>query len=95
MKSEQKNFGKIGKTLTSSAYIEELYPSDTFRYLSQDFVLTQDYKKNSHRMAVCLNDGCSRWFDPSTTVERLDLYSLNNDGHIIALSKNQTYEQTN
>lgn len=86
MNYEQKKYGKIGnKSIDKICYIEELSPSDCFLYQKICFVLTQDYKKNSSRLAVSLEDGCSRWFEADTTVERIDIYTSNADGHIVGI----------
>lgn len=88
MSYEQTNYGKIGKT-TNKSYIEELSPADCFVYQNLSFLLTQDYKKDSSRLAISLADGCSRWFSPSTIVERTDLYTMNNDGHLVLVKTNE------
>lgn len=91
MNYEQKNYGKIGnKIIDKVCYIEELSPADCFLYQKTFFVLTQDYRKNSSRLAVSLADGCSRWFNPDTTVEKVELYSSNEDGHLVAIKDEKT-----
>ena len=94
MSYEQKNCGKTGKATNDRSYVEELSPSDCFYHQNLVFVLTQDHKKDSSRLGICLHDGCSRWFPASTIVEKIELYTTNNDGHLVKLHTNeQTTEQ--
>lgn len=86
MNYEQRNCGEIGKKNTDKiCYIEELLPADCFVYQKSFFLLTQDYRQNRARLAISLTDGCSRWFNPETTVERIEIYTSNEDGHLVAI----------
>jgi hypothetical protein len=66
-----------------------LVPADCFVYQDIIFLLTQDYKKDSSRLAISLADGCSRWFAASTIVEYTDLYTMNSDGHLVMVKNNE------
>jgi hypothetical protein len=94
MNYEQKNYGKIGsKSIDKTCYIEELSPSDCFLYQKTFFVLTQDYRKNSSRLAISLIDGCTRWFSADITVDRIELYTSNEDGHLVAIKNEKIITQ--
>jgi hypothetical protein len=94
MSYEQTNYGKNGKkNIDKICYIEELSPSDCFVHKKGHFLLTQDYKKNSSRLAISLTDGCSRWFDPATIVERIYLYTFNEDGHLVSIKNEYNTEE--
>lgn len=88
MNYEQTNYGKTGKTKTNKSYIEELVSSDCFLFQDIPYVLTQDYKKDSSRLAISLLDGCSRWLSASTIVEPMSVYRTNEDGHIVPVKPN-------
>lgn len=93
MSYEQTNYGRTGKkNIDKICYIEELAPSDCFIYQQSYFLLTQDYRKNSSRLAISLTDGCSRWFDADTTIERIDLYTSNEDGHLVPIKNENNPE---
>lgn len=66
-------------------YIEEMHNGDCFAVDEVYYVLTTDFKKNGHRLAVSVKDGFLRWFDSSKMVEELQLYTMDKDNNIIPI----------
>ena len=92
MKSEQTNYGKIGKI---ENFIEQLSAGSIFEFNSNIYILTHDFKKNASRLAVCISDGLSNWLPPETIVRTKDLYSINHDGHFVKINNaNENIIQT-
>ena len=75
-------------------YIEELVAGDAFAYNNKYFVLTSDYKSNNHKLAYSLDQGFAKWFDPSTIIEKISLYTLDEKNNILPL-KEQKKEEYN
>jgi hypothetical protein len=68
-----------------SKYIEELDYGDAFLSDSVCYILTTDFKKNGDRLAICLKDGSSRWFNSSFITEPIQLYITDKDSNIIPI----------
>lgn len=73
-------------------YLEELNAGDSFYYKNNYFVLTADYKKDGSKQCLSLYNGFYSWFRPDTTVEDIQLYTLDNNQNLISIKK---YEKTN
>jgi len=82
-------FGRIGRTITTSEimnkYIEELSNGDAFKFESEYFLLTSDFKKNGNRLGISLNEGFSRWFEGNLIIAPIQLYTMDIDNNIIPL----------
>lgn len=68
-------------------YIEELNFGDTFVHNNAHFILTIDSKKDGSKLAISLLDGKPLWFNPTSIVEKISLYTLDTANNIIPLKK--------
>lgn len=63
-------------------YVEELLPSNCFRYKDDSYLLTNDFRKNGQKLAYSLTTGFCRWFDANTMVDLLPIYGLDADNNL-------------
>ena len=75
-------------------YIEELASGDSFTYNNISYLITADFKSNGQKLAYSLIDGFAKWFDPSTIIEKINLYTLDEKNNILPI-KEQKKEEYN
>ncbi len=75
-------------------YIEELIAGDSFIYNNKYYILTSDFKGNGQKLAYSLDEGFAKWFDATNIVEKISLYTLDNQNNILPI-KEQKKEEYN
>jgi hypothetical protein len=70
-----------------SYFIESLSPGDTFEFNNNNYIITYDYKKNGDRLAINLKDGSVKWFNPSDMINKISIFYMNQDHHMIAIKE--------
>jgi hypothetical protein len=68
-------------------YLEEIVIGDCFILDKKYYILTSDFKKDGKKYCINLKTGFGVWISPDSTVESVDIFTLDKDSNIIAIKE--------
>lgn len=64
-------------------YIELANSGNCINHNNCYYIVTSDFKKNGQRLCISITDGSSRWLEPNTMIEIIQLFYTDKDNNIV------------
>jgi hypothetical protein len=64
-------------------YIELVNSGNCINHNNCYYIVTSDFKKNGQRLCISITDGSSRWLEPNTMIEIIQLFYTDKDNNIV------------